>query len=428
MRTGFICLCFLVFPGISPAQPAASPDSAATMRALAEVFYRVKVPGAFWCRPGDMAVELRGALRQAFGTIECEGVSTSQDVTAILAMGEKAIREGQDLEEWDRTYTEAALFLGWNYFRGQGAERLLGYDGISRYYNAQDEQWVAGGLSRVRTGEDLERWLWKLLPASPAYSLLRDSLAACLDDRQYKQADRVARAMNTYRWVHHFPFERFIVINIPSADLRYYVDDTLRMTMKVVLGQPSKRTPRFAGWCGDLVLYPYWNVPRRIAISELLPLLKATPGVAALMQYEIIDSSGRQVDPARVDWTSLTVANFPYRIRQNPGCWNALGVLKFDLSDPFDVYMHDTNLKQVFNNAYRYYSHGCIRLEHPLALGLSLLDGKLDTAYLNSCYRDQRPVEVSLPRPVPVFVLYNTVGIDADGGLSWYKDIYGLGL
>ncbi|WP_431217594.1 L,D-transpeptidase family protein [Puia sp. P3] len=127
-----------------------------------------------------------------------------------------------------------------------------------------------------------------------------------------------------------------------------------------------------------------------------------------------------------IRWSSYTAANFPYKLRQAPGCENALGVIKFDLDDPFNVYMHDTNLKGAFASSWRFLSHGCIRLERPLELGMLLLDNKLDTGYLRQCLRGQLPVTVQLERPVPVFVVYLTAGVDGGGRLAWYRDIYRL--
>jgi len=192
-----------------------------------------------------------------------------------------------------------------------------------------------------------------------------------------------------------------------------------------VAGQPSKRTPRFAAWCDQLILYPYWNVPRKIAVNELLPIFKRSPAIMQAMNMQILDAGGRVVDPAGLPWQQYDKSNFPFSIRQATGCDNALGVLKFNLTSPYAVYMHDTNLKSAFGSAYRYYSHGCIRLEKPDALG-ALLDNKLDTTLLQSCVKDQQPYTIRLEEPVPVFVLYNTADADENGRIDYYKDIYHL--
>ena len=113
-------------------------------------------------------------------------------------------------------------------------------------------------------------------------------------------------------------------------------------------------------------------------------------------------------------------------VRQSTGCDNALGVIKFNLTSPFDVYMHDTNLKSAFQSSYRYYSHGCIRLEKPIELGNFLLHGRLDPLFLQSCLKDQKPVTVKPDKPVPVFVVYGMAGFDAMNNVIYYKDIYRL--
>ena len=56
------------------------------------------------------------------------------------------------------------------------------------------------------------------------------------------------------------------------------------------------------------------------------------------------------------------------RIRQLPGPWNALGRIKFEFPNNFSVYLHDTPARKLFRRARRDFSHGCIRVEDPLAL------------------------------------------------------------
>jgi murein L,D-transpeptidase YcbB/YkuD len=233
-------------------------------------------------------------------------------------------------------------------------------------------------------------------------------------------------ALNIYRWIHHHSFPRCIVVNIASATLCYYEQDSLRLRMKVVVGKPSTRTPRFAAWCDQVVLYPYWNIPRKIAVNEFMPMFRRVPALANAMNIQLLDSRGRVVDPASIDWPRWNKRNFPYSMRQSTGCDNALGVIKFNLTSPYDVYMHDTNLKQAFHSTYRYYSHGCIRLEKPFELGAALLGDKLDTSFLALGLKDQQPLSVRLQMPVPVFVVYLTADIDAEGKLRFFKDIYHL--
>jgi len=359
-----------------------------------------------------------------------DGLNKRDYLPDLLEWADSMVKSGmmeKQWRDWDRWFAEAALVFSRDLYLGSGVRKGISFDGISGQYNARDEQYLAEGLAGVNTGADLQEWLNMLIPADRDYIIMRDSLAMYRALWQPGRAERLSWAMNMKRWVYHFRFERMIVVNIPSADLRYYAGNSLSLYMKVVAGQPSKRTPRFATWCNGIVLYPYWNVPHKIAIRELLPLFKKTPELVGAMEMEVVDNRGRKVDPSGIRWASYTVANFPYEIRQAPGCFNALGVIKFNIVSPFDVYMHDTNLKKAFTSASRYFSHGCIRLERPIDLGRSLLENRLDTSYLLSCFRDQKPAPVALEKPVPVFVVYQTVGVDPGGKLAWYKDIYQLG-
>jgi murein L,D-transpeptidase YcbB/YkuD len=218
--------------------------------------------------------------------------------------------------------------------------------------------------------------------------------------------------------------DKFIVINIPSATLLYYEYDTLKLKMKVVLGKPSTRTPRFAAYCDQIILYPYWNVPRKIAVNELLPLFKKSPALLDAMNMQVVDNKGKILDPRKLTWSAFNKVNFPYGFRQSTGCDNALGVIKFNLTSPFDVYLHDTNLKSAFQSSSRYYSHGCIRLEKPIELGNYLLHDRLGPAFLKSCLKDQKPVTLKLAKSIPVFVIYGTAGLDEMSHVIYYKDVY----
>ena len=140
---------------------------------------------------------------------------------------------------------------------------------------------------------------------------------------------------------------------------------------------------------------------------------------------QVIDSKGGIVDPHSLAWKKFTKANFPYRFRQSTGCDNALGVLKFNLTSPYNVYLHDTNIKSDFIMESRYFSHGCIRIQKPAELANSFLDKPLDETFLRANLRNQNPVTKKVKKNVPVFVLYMPAG-SKNGKVSYHPDIYGL--
>jgi len=309
---------------------------------------------------------------------------------------------------------------------GEGIYELVNYDGVTILYREEEDRMLMERLSGVRTSDQLRELAMQLVPRTAAYDTLRAGLVRALAAGDGDKIRGLTQALNIYRWIHHHSFPRCIVVNIASATLCYYEQDTLRLHMKVVAGKASTRTPRFAAWCDQVILYPYWNIPRKIAVNEFLPMFKRLPTLVDAMNIQLLDNRGKVVDPATMDWSRWNKDNFPYSMRQSTGCDNALGVIKFNLTSPYDIYMHDTNLRSAFRSSSRYYSHGCIRLEKPFELGAALLGDKLDTSFLSLGLKDQQPQSLRLEKPVPVFVVYLTADVDADGKLTFYRDVYHL--
>ena len=123
-----------------------------------------------------------------------------------------------------------------------------------------------------------------------------------------------------------------------------------------------------------------------------------------------------------VNWHNYSAGNFPFSFRQQPGCHNSLGLLKFDFENPFHVYLHDTNNKTAFLSAKRFFSHGCIRVEKPVDLSLAL-GIHPEQINMDSCLSGMKPQIIPLKNPMPVFVIYATVDI-ANAELGWFEDAY----
>lgn len=326
----------------------------------------------------------------------------------------------------DRMFTDAAVTFFKDLYQGYGITELLGTDQITKKYAASDDKLILERLSNANTAQQLTALTDELQPATDEYKLLKDELRTKIDAEDKNKAVQLSRAMNFYRWIHHFKFEKCIVVNAGSTILKYYEKGNKKLEMKVVVGKPSTRTPRFAAYCNEVILYPYWNVPRSIAVKEILPKVKQSRAVLNILDLQVINSSGAVVSPDAINWSSMNAANFPYRFRQSTGCDNALGVLKFNLTSPYAVYLHDTNLKSVFGSKKRYYSHGCIRVEKPMELADYLLPRQIDEQLLEACVKDQKPIVKQLKDPVPVFVIYSTV--DVSDTVGYFPDTYNLEL
>ena len=135
--------------------------------------------------------------------------------------------------------------------------------------------------------------------------------------------------------------------------------------MRVVVGKQDTQTPIFSDEMTHVVFSPYWNVPPNIAQGETLPEIMKDPGFLDRAQH----GSARHRAASRSIRRSIDVADpASYRFRQRPGAQNSLGLVKFMFPNQFNVYLHDTPTDSLFARASRSFSHGCVRLENPLAL------------------------------------------------------------
>jgi L,D-transpeptidase YcbB len=223
--------------------------------------------------------------------------------------------------------------------------------------------------------------------------------------------------------------DRYLLVNIPAYHLEY-VDrgrgvQPVAFESRVVVGTIRDQTPTFTGLMTYLELNPNWDVPRSIAVNEILPELRKDPGYLARNGYVLL-ADGAAVDPWGVDWSGIDRRSFPYRIRQLPGSANALGQVKFMFPNRHAVYIHDTPSKGLFARTERAYSHGCIRLSDPFALAELLLGQQgWDGARIDQAVATGRNRVVRLDEPVPVHLTYRTAWVAEDGTAHFREDIYG---
>ena len=223
---------------------------------------------------------------------------------------------------------------------------------------------------------------------------------------------------------------RHIVVNVAGYQLTAYRDGAVALTMPVIVGQPRHKTPLLADQIINVKFAPTWTVPERIARRELLPKIQEDPTYLTSNNFRVFAdwSANVEVDPASIDWSSYSTSYLPYMLRQEPGPSNALGQIRFSLSNDLDIYMHDTGSRHLFTEAERSLSHGCVRVGAPVELADFLLDG-LDKAWTQdeilSAMDAPRPHFQRLAEPVPVDLVYVTAWVDAHGTVHYRKDIYG---
>ena len=237
--------------------------------------------------------------------------------------------------------------------------------------------------------------------------------------------------MERWRWLTRDLEKQFILVNIANFEL-YIVDNESPIArMRVVVGKRYRPTPVFASIMTHLVINPSWNVPRRIAVREMLPLLRKDPTYLQKENLKVFEGwkpEEKEVDPGAIAWASTKPTNFKFHLRQEPGPRNALGQVKFVFPNRFDVYMHDTPARDLFKKPSREFSHGCIRIERPLDLAEYALRGDSTWTHdkLVAAIGSGQERTVPLPRSLPVYILYATAWVDRNGDLQLRQDTYNL--
>lgn len=225
------------------------------------------------------------------------------------------------------------------------------------------------------------------------------------------------------RWALRQLAHTFVAVNVAGQRVYVMQGDTVPLEMRAVVGKDYTRTPVFSAPMRYLVLNPTWTVPRSIN-GEILANIRRDPAYLERQGMQVLDEGGSPMDPGQVDFQRYTGGSFPYVFRQLPGPTNALGHIKFMFPNPFNVYLHDTPSRSLFAREERLFSHGCIRVEQPLALAALLLDG-LSADDVERAIATGETRIIDLPQPVPVLVLYWTAATDLHGEVHFYRDIYG---
>lgn len=219
-----------------------------------------------------------------------------------------------------------------------------------------------------------------------------------------ERIEQIIVNMERCRWLPNQTDEKYIVINIPDFKLFAYERDSISFSCKVVVGTETNKTAIFRGDVKYVVFNPYWNVPESIIKKEILPAMS---------------KDNQYLERNDMEWNGG-------KIRQKPGEQNALGKVKFLFPNVFNIYLHDTPGKSLFEKEKRTFSHGCIRVAEPRKLAIFLLDKQegWDEAAIDQ-HLEYGPEEyVTLTRPVPVYVVYFTAFVDKTGRLHFREDIY----
>jgi murein L,D-transpeptidase YcbB/YkuD len=255
------------------------------------------------------------------------------------------------------------------------------------------------------------------------------SLISKLNTTDREKFIRVAITMDKYKMLPQLPKE-YIWVNLPSYFLEVRDGDSIALTSKVICGKPITKTPQLTSVISDMITYPQWTIPESIIKKEILPGLKKNADYTQKRGYSIVDLKGVEVSPYTIDWAKYK-NSIPYKIVQGSGDANALGVLKFNFSNPYAVYLHDTNQRYLFERKSRALSHGCVRVHKWRELANyilrkdSMADASISTPVdsLNSWLAQKKKKVIKVRQQLPLFIRYFSAE-GKDGKLIMHEDIY----
>ncbi len=233
-------------------------------------------------------------------------------------------------------------------------------------------------------------------------------------------------SMERWRWLPHKPADRYILVNISGFFLKAYEKGKKVLEMPVITGRAYRKTPVFTSAIYSIRFNPAWHVPKSIAVKDKLPLLRRDHSYLSRKGYSIYDSNGNRISLDDVDWDAVNGGSFPYRLVQSPGSHNALGKIRFSIKTPFDVYLHDTPDKHLFEKAHRDLSSGCIRVKEPIDLAVFVFnDPEWSADRISQRISGTKTENVDLKETVTVHITYFTAWTGDDGLDYFMPDHYG---
>lgn len=248
-----------------------------------------------------------------------------------------------------------------------------------------------------------------------------------------RRVRQIELALERLRWLPHLGDERLVVINTPM--FRLWALDSIPPNgeplfgMNVIVGRALRtQTPVFVEQLREVIFRPYWNVPPSIARHEIVPLVERDPDYLRRQNMEMVRGPGDQAPV--VAGTAENVALLRQgllRVRQRPGPKNSLGLVKFVFPNSENVYMHGTPAQELFSRSRRDFSHGCVRVEDPVALAAWALEEQPEWTRdrILAAMNGTQSVHVPLARPIRVILFYTTAAVMPDDGtMRFAEDIY----
>ena len=377
-------------------------------------FYRAREARPLWLSSPEAAEELVRLL----GTANLDGLDRDRYRVRQLQRALNAARGGdyRAVQRAEQMLSEA--FVAY-------ARDLRNAPSLGIYY--VDRELVPRApaprhlLEAAAAAPSLPQFVARMGWMNPLYGQLRQALA----NRSYSsESQRRTIQLNLER-ARTLPAgnHRYVVVNSAAQRLYMYENGSVVGSMRVVVGKPHQQTPMMTAFIRYVSLNPYWNVPPDLAAERIAPnVVKSGLPYLKSRGYQVLSDwteKAKLIDPATIDWKAVAEGKREVRLRQLPGPGNAMGKMKFMFPNDEGVYLHDTPEDQLFSEASRLFSGGCVRLEDAPRLAEWLFGNPVRVP------RGGKPEQdVPLPAPVPVYLTYMTV-LPSGSQLAFYEDIYG---
>jgi L,D-transpeptidase YcbB len=224
--------------------------------------------------------------------------------------------------------------------------------------------------------------------------------------------------------------DRYVLVNAPAFQLEAVEKHEVQQRHRVIAGRVERQTPVVKASIRALNFFPYWRVPDSVATLDLIPKMQKEPEYIAREKIRVLarDFNGPEIDQANVDWKTATATNIKFR--QDPGPQNALGLMRLDMPNSEGVYMHDTPMKQLFQQRSRAFSAGCVRVQDVFKLGEWIAKRELgweQPGRIESIIEGGQALDLTLTQQVPVYFVYITVWAEPGpgGSIQFRPDLYG---
>ena len=263
---------------------------------------------------------------------------------------------------------------------------------------------------------DIAGTLAGLNPVSPDYARLKEELARTTDPAKRKL---IRANMDRWRWLARDLGKQYLLTNVPEYQLRLTVNDRIIKNYRVVVGKPGRTaTPQLAERVEAVIFNPTWTVPQSIVKGEGL-------GAKVLNNPGWARANGYKATKGANGWVTVV---------QQPGPGNSLGLMKLDMPNPHAIFFHDTPAKALFARDSRALSHGCIRVQgaRELAMTMAMLGNADSREELPAIQQEVSEITASgkytrypMEKQWPAYITYFTYGLDVNGELRKFDDIYG---